>query len=184
MVKISFRSCDQFLILQPKFNSNLIVFGACLIFNWVTDWMDIIVIIVLVTSLFRFKTCHRPWRGGRKGFGEVECVQQSKRPRRRKVTRRPNTTQATTTAGSSKNCSADGADSWKTWFTKQRKMKMVPRRWIVEEWWMAGSGEDRMDIWTMAIFSRSDHLRRRGLLHKKWRTLPLRANRCLSIAKM
>lgn len=51
----------------------------------------------------KFKTCHRPWHGGRKGFGEVECVQPSKRPKRRKVTRRPNTTQATTTA--------DGVDS-------------------------------------------------------------------------
>ena len=56
------------------------------------------------------------------------------------------------------------------------------QRWIVEEWWMAGSVEDRMDIWTLASFSRSDHLRRRGLLRKKWRTLPLRATRCLSIA--
>ena len=64
----------------------------------------------------------------------------------------------------------------------QNYLKMVPRRWIVEEWWMAGSVEDRMDIWTMASFSRSDHLRRRGLLRKKWRTLPLRAIRCLSIA--
>ena len=68
------------------------------------------------------------------------------------------------------------------WTPNQNYLKMVPRRWIVEEWWMAGSVEDRMDIWTMASFSRSDHLRRRGLLRKKWRTLPLRAIRCLSIA--
>ena len=80
-------------------NSNLIVFKARLIFNWVTDWMDTIVIIVLVTSLFRFKTCQRPWHGWRKGFGDVECVQPSKRPKRRKITRRPASTQATTTAG-------------------------------------------------------------------------------------
>ena len=80
-------------------NSNLFVFGACLVFNRVTDWNDIIVMTVLVTSLFRFKTCHRAWHGGRKGFGEVECVQPSKRPKRRKVTRRPTSTQATTTAG-------------------------------------------------------------------------------------